>query len=157
MIVRLGFLLLLSGCLFNCGGDSAEEGWEEPTQGLITTVTEVKTDEYKIASEETVPSPADSRIIVNNLTGTSDTFTLEEAKLIEAEGSSASRPIRSAMMGYWGFMMLGRIGRTPSAGAYVNQGAYNNATQRAGQPMKTSARARGGFGSSTRSTRSFGG
>ena len=157
MLLRLALTGLLALLLLACGDSATEEGWEEPTQGLITTVTEVQEDEYKIASEETVPSPADSRIIVNNLEGTSDTFTLDEAKLIEAEGSSASRPIRSAMLGYWGFMMLGRMGGSPGASAYVNQQAYNNANQRAGQPLRTSARARGGFGSGAKSTRSYGG
>lgn len=142
-------------------GDDAE-AYEVPTQGLITTVAEVNPEEYKIASEEPVEYVADSRIIVNELDGSSDTFTLEEARLIEQtvpDTSRTRRPFRSAGLGYWGFLMLGRMGARPSAGAYVNNAAYQQTTNTTGSQMqRTATRARSGYGSgSGKSTRSFGG
>jgi len=110
-----------------------------------------------------VANIADSRIIVENIEGMRDTFTLDEAKLISQvtdPNSSQGRPFRSAGMGYWGFLMLNRMGGTPSAGAYTNGAAHQNATSKAGSRMKSSARSttrtKSGFGSG-KSTRSFGG
>ncbi|WP_116107148.1 hypothetical protein [Lewinella sp. IMCC34191] len=133
----------------------------EPTQGVVTTVREVQPEEYKIADEQPVANVADSRVIVNRLTGTSDTFTLDEVKAIqqtEPDSSRTRRPFRSAGMGYWGFIMLNRMGRTPSASAYTNQSAYQRATNTTGSSLARTSRARSGFGrSSGSSTRSFGG
>ncbi|MGB3801587.1 MAG: hypothetical protein WA952_17350 [Lewinella sp.] len=133
----------------------------EPTQGVITTVREVEPNEYKIADEQTVANVADSRVIVNGLAGTSDTFTLDQVKAIEEtqpENSEARRPFRSAGLGFWGFIMLNRMGRTPSASAYTNQAAYQRATNTTGSNLSRTSRARSGFGrSGGSSTRSFGG
>lgn len=147
--------------LFSCGSDT--ETVQVPTEGLITTVKEVSTDNYKIASEVPVDQIADSRIIVEDLEGARDTFTLEEAKLMNQvtdPNSREGRPFRSAGMGYWGFLMLGRMGGTPSSGAYVNSNAHQRATSSAGTRMSSSARSttrsKSGFGSG-KSSRSFGG
>lgn len=147
--------------LFSCGSDT--ETVQVPTEGLITTVQEVSTDNYKIASEVPVDNIDDSRIIVEDLEGMRDTFTLEEAKLISQvadPNSREGRPFRSAGMGYFGFLMLSRMGGTPSSGAYVNSGAHQSATNNAGTRMSSSARtttrSKSGFGSG-KSTRSFGG
>ncbi|PPK87467.1 hypothetical protein CLV84_0408 [Neolewinella xylanilytica] len=133
----------------------------EPTQGVVTTVREVGPEEYKIASEQPVANVADSRVIVDRMSGSSDTFTLAEVKAIqqtEPDSSRTSRPFRSAALGYFGFMMLNRMGRTPSASAYTNQAAYQRATSTTGGSLSRTSRARSGFGrSGGTSTRSFGG
>lgn len=149
----------LSLGLFRCGSDGVGQEGDEPTQGVITTVEEVAAGDFKIASEEVVPSPEDSRIIVNELSGASDTFTLAEARQIQETSSDTSRvrrPFRSAMLGYWGFMMLNRVGSRPSAGAYTSNTAYQRATSQTGSSLTRTARSRSGFGSGS-STRSFGG
>jgi hypothetical protein len=147
--------------MFSCGSDT--ETVEVPTEGLITTVKEVSTDDFKIESEVPVSNIADSRIIVEDLAGERDTFTLDQAKLISQVAdpdSREGRPFRSAGMGYFGFLMLSRMGGTPGAGAYVNSGAHQSATNNAGSRMKSSARSttrsKSGFGGG-KSTRSFGG
>lgn len=147
--------------LFSCGNNT--ETIQVPTEGLITTVKEVSTDNFKIESEEPVANIADSRVIVEDLAGDRDTFTLDEAKMmaqVADPDSREGRPFRSAGMGYFGFLMLSRMGSTPSAGAYVNSGAHQSATSNAGTRMKSSARSttrsKSGFGGG-KSTRSFGG
>jgi len=149
--------------LFSCGsGEPETETWEVPTQGLITTVKEVSTDDYKIASEEPVSQIADSRIIVEDMAGMRDTFTLDQAKLMASDSTSASsRPFRSARMGFFGYLMLGRMmGGGPRSSAYVNNNAYNRAGNTAGNSMRSSSRkvtrTKSGFGAG-KSTRSFGG
>ncbi|MFT4685845.1 MAG: hypothetical protein ACJATN_000997 [Neolewinella sp.] len=146
---------------FSCGSDS--DTVEVPTEGLVTTVKEVSTGDFKIESEVPVSNIADSRVIVEDLGGNRDTFTLDEAKMVSQVAdpdSRAGRPFRSAGMGYFGFLMLSRMGRTPSAGAYINNGAHQSATSNAGSSMRNSARSttrsKSGFGGG-KSTRSFGG
>lgn len=157
----------LGFALFSCGGSSgnADSGWDEPTTGLVTTVKEVNAGEFKIASEKPVPTVADSRIIVQPMSGKVDTFTLDEAKLIETSSDSTHRRsgVRSARLGFFGYLMLGRMmGGRPSSSAYVNSNAYNRASSGAGTSMRSAARRVGGtsrnsgFGSG-RSTRSVGG
>lgn len=156
-LVSVGLGLSLFSCV-------AEETYQEPTEGLITTVTEVSPDDYKIASEESIDRIEDSRIIVEKMSGARDTFTLEEAKLItqvSSDTSAVSRPFRHAGLGYWGFLMLGRMGgHSVNSGAYVNNSAYSKASATAGSRLtnsaRTTTRSRSGFGAG-KSTRSFGG
>ncbi len=161
LLLPVLFSVGLGFTLFSCGFD--DETIRVPTEGLITTVTEVSQENYKIASEEPVSRVEDSRIIIEKMGGLRDTFTLEEAKLITqvTADTTKTRAFRHAGMGYWGFLMLGRMGtHTPSAGAYVNNNAYNNASTTAGSRLsgsaRTTTRSRSGFGSG-KSTRSFGG
>ncbi len=151
----------LAFTLFSCS--AGDETIQVPTQGLITTVTEISPENYKIAAEEPISRMEDSRIIVEKMNGLRDTFTLEEAKFITqvTSDTTQTRAFRRAGMGYWGFLMLGRMGgHTPSAGAYVNNSAYDKASSTAGSRLNSSARtttrSRSGFGSG-KSTRSFGG
>lgn len=151
--------------LFNCGGSDASEGWDEPTTGLITKVKEVNSGDFKIESEDPVPTVEDSRIIVEPLSGQIDTFTLDEAKLVATTDSTSTRGrgVRSARLGFFGYLMIGRMmGGGPRSSAYVNNNAYNNANNRAGNTMRSTSRRVGGssrnsgFGSG-KSTRSVGG
>ena len=156
--------------LFSCGGDSEE--WSEPTTGVVTTVREVKAGDFKIVSEDPVPTVADSRIILQPLDGNYDTLTLEEAKLVATQvdtTTTRSRGVRRGGMGFFGYMMLGRMmsGHNVSRRAYVNDAAYNRTRTTTGSSVRSSARRTGGssrnsgFGSSTKSsggsTRSYGG
>ena len=161
-LVATGFGVLLFSCT------TSTEEWNEPTTGVITTVREVAPDDFKIVSEDPVPSVADSRIIINPLQGPSDTLTLDEAKAIAATGDTTStgqgrenRAVRRAGMGFFGYMMLGRMMGGVNRGAYVNNNAYNRATSGTGSRMRNSARRVGGSSRNTgfggRSSRSVGG
>ncbi|WP_157974439.1 hypothetical protein [Lewinella sp. IMCC34183] len=152
------FLTVTAGLglgLLRCSGES------EPGQGVVTTVREVAPTEFRIADERPVDQISDSRVIVDRMSGDRDTFTLAEVKAIEQtepDSSRVRRPFHSAGLGYWGFIMLNRMGRTPAASAYTNQAAYQRATGTAGSSLSRTSRARSGFGrSSGTSTRSFGG
>ncbi len=164
----------LSGFFFSCfdnGGDgSSDEGWDQPTTGVITTVREVAAGDFKIASEEPVPSVEDSRVIVQPMNGPVDTLTLAEAKAISESQDTTSgnqdhrRAVRRSSYGFFGYMMLGRMmGGGPSRGAYVNGAAYSRATSTTGSTLRNTSRRVGGsgrnsgFGSGSKSTRSFGG
>lgn len=162
-------LLIIAGLFFAQCSASDNETWQEPTQGVVTTVKEVSPGEYKIADETTVPRVADSRVIVQNLNGEENSYTLEEVKMIQEiapDTSAVNRPFRSAGSGFFGYLLLGRMmmGRSPSAGAYVNQSAYNKANSTTGTSLRNSARTvsrpGGRSGSNyggSRSTRSVGG
>ena len=163
-------LFLLTGLIFTgCSSSTTEtEVVEVPTEGLITTVQEVEAEIFKIEDEVSVADTADSRIIANYMDATSDTFTLEEARLIEASGSTGREGsvVRSAGLGYFGFIMLGRMGGVmPRAGAYTSSSAHSKASSTAGSRMKSSANrvtrtrpssGKSGYGSG-KSTRSYGG
>lgn len=156
--------------LLSCGDNT--ETVQEPTQGLVTTLTEVSEGDYRIASEEAVASVDDSKIILNKMDGTSETITLAEARAMTTSDSTRysseeRRAVRRSGGGFFWFMMYNRMGgHTPRAGAYASQSAYNRSAT-AGSALKSSARTttrtRSGFGSSSRrstggrSTRSFGG
>ena len=161
---RIFVLFLLMATLFNCGSSSETETIEVPTQGLITTVAEVSKDDFKIEDESPVANVDDSRIIAKYMSGQADTFTLDEAKLIQTTAPDTSRrhrSVRAGGMGFWFFLMAGRMGgHTPNSSAYVNQNAYNRANSTAGTAMKNTARstsrAKKGYGSG-KSSRSYGG
>lgn len=163
--------------LYSCGG-SGEVEYEEvvlPTQGLITVVQEVETDLFKIEEEITIPDTAGSLIVANYLDTTSDTFTLAEARLMEANGypGRSGSVMRAASYGLFGYMIARNMGgfgrsaaRRPQPGAYTSKKAYDKTTSKAGKSLNNTAsrtrRARpssgkSGYGSSSKSTRSFGG
>ena len=157
---------------FSGSSDSSSEiTYEEvevPTEGLITTVQEVDTNSFKISDEQAVPTPEDSRIIANYMDNTSDTFTLEEAKLVEAEGENGSNYrssgiVRAATYGFFGYMMGRSMSSRPSAGAYVDPKTHSRVSSNAGSRVTSTARTvsrpsagKSGYGGS-KSTRSYGG
>lgn len=155
-------IALVRSC-FADGGSDDYVTEEIPTQGLITTVTEVEADNFKIASEEPVDQVEDSRIISNYLDGSSDTFTLAEAKLMQVSQDTTRRhrSVRAGSYGLWFFMMSGRFGggHTPRASAYVNNDAYQRTQSNTASRLRSTARTtttRSGYGSG-RSGRSYGG
>lgn len=167
-IPALLLIFLACGLIFtSCGSSSTETVEVEiPTEGLITTVKEVEKDLFKIENEETVADTSDSRIIANYMDMTSDTFTLDQARLMQSSPGREGSVVRSAGMGYFGFIMLGRMGgRAPRAGAYTDPKAHSKASNGAGKKMKSSANrvtrtrpssGKSGYGSG-KSTRSYGG
>ena len=159
--------------LYNCGGSSSDVEYEEvvlPTEGLITVVKEVETDLFKIDDEITIPNTEESLIVANYLDETSDTFTLAEARLMEANGyqGRSGSVMRAASYGFFGYMMMRNMSsaRRPQQGAYTSKQAYDKTSKTAGQSLnKTASRTRrvkpgsgeSGYGSGSKSTRSFGG
>lgn len=172
------YTLFAVSFLYSCGG-SGEVAYEEvvlPTEGLITIVKEVETDVFKIEEEKTIPDTAGSLIVANYLNATADTFTLAEARLMEQNGYTGSNGsvMQAASYGLFGFMIARSMGgfggrsaaRRPQPGAYTSKQAYDKTTKNAGQSLnRTASRTRtakpssgkSGYGSSSRSTRSFGG
>lgn len=169
--------LLVGGYLlysFFAGGSSDDQEYvtEEiaiPTEGLITTVTEVDSSVFKIKDETAVPTVEESRIIAEYMDGAIDTFTLEEAQLYavnQEEGSRyrGSSIMRAASYGLFGYMMGRSMSSRPAANAYVDQNTYNRVTNNTGSRIQSTARrtttskpsGRSGYGGS-RSTRSYGG
>jgi hypothetical protein len=144
---------------------SDEETVEIPTEGTITTVKEVTTDDWKIEDETPVAVPEDSRIIAQYMDGKVDTFTLEQARLVQADstGSTSTRPISrimsAASFGLMGYMLGRSMATPPMASAYSNPGAHARSTASATRMRSTATtvtRPRSGFGGG-RSTRSIGG
>jgi len=165
-------IYVLYNIFFSSSSDSttATETVEVPTEGLITTVQEVDTNLFKISDEQPAPTVEDSRIIANYMSGTSDTFTLDEAKLVDASnqngGSSyrGSGIIRAASYGFFGYMLGRSMSSRPPANAYTDPKTHSRVSNNAGARVASSARTvtrpakgKSGYGNSSRSTRSYGG
>jgi hypothetical protein len=155
-----------------CSSDEPETITEEatiPTEGLITTVKEVQTDQFRIEDEEVVANTEDSRIIAKYMDSTIDTFTLDEAQLVRDTTTTAYRRqssvMRMASFGLMGYLMGRSMGSfRPNSSAYVDQSTYNRVSNGAGQRMQQTARktsvtrpAKGKSGYGSGSTRSYGG
>jgi len=160
-IAFYGALLVfgLYGSLTGCG---SEEMVEVPTKGLITTVKEVQTDQFKIEDEVPVNTIAESRIIAKYMNGNIDTFTIEQAKLYEQSGGSGRGIYRAASAGFFGYMIGRSMSRRPSSGAYVDQKTYDKVNKGAGNTVRSTAKrtpkpSSGKSGYGGKSTRSFGG
>lgn len=178
-LVKGTFLLTISGLVAlhtGCGtGASMEDEWEtvttkEPTGGMVTTVEETKAGEFKIVDEQAVAKKEDSRIIAQYMDGTTDTMTLDQAKLLAGEEKSGHRRsgissvLMYGMMGYW---MGKRMSQPINQSAYKNQQTYNRVNndvnskvQRTAQTKTTRVprNSKTGYGKSSSSrTRSFSG
>jgi hypothetical protein len=167
------FALYFLSTLFNlmCGTSGEEDMEEVPTKGLITTVLEVEKDQFKIEDEQAVENPEQSLIIAKYMDKRVDTFTLEEAKLVQAQEAAGSSTgimgsvVRAAGFGYLGYMLGSRMGgmrgAAPAASAYTNPGVHSRVSSNAGNTIRSSTTrvpraGSSGFGGG-RSTRSFGG
>ena len=147
-----------------CGDPSTEYTTTEvlePTNGIITEVKEMEEDLFRITDENIVPKKEDSRIIAEYMNGTRDTFTLEEAQLVDANNPKRSRMSGILMGGMMGYFM-GKSMSTPiNRSSYASDNAYKKSTTsnqavRATANRKTVKTPRKGYGS-TKSTRSYGG
>ena len=158
----LGSAFMLSS-IVSCGSNVEYQETEvlSPTQGVITEVKEMETDLFKITDETVVPTKEDSRIIAEYMDGVRDTFTLQEAQLVDADHPRRSRTRGVLMAGMMGYMMGKNMGTGTSRAAYANDAAYNKSTKATSSLRSTASRKtvrtpKKGFGSS-RSTRSYGG
>ncbi len=172
-VIRSAFALTIAGTIFSaCSSGSSEQQYElqtkvELTKGLITEVEEVEQDIFKITDETVIENKEDSRIIAAYLDGQRDTFTLEEAKLVDAESATPRRRgmngvLMGGVMGYY----MGRSLSSPiNKGAYKSPQAYQKSQTKAGSTVKQTAKrstvrkpvnSSKGFGGG-KSTRSFGG
>ena len=162
-------LIVFASFFYSCNSspEYIEETVSTPTEGMITTVKEMEKDLFKIEDEQTVPNPVDSRIIANYMDGKRDTFTLQEAQLVDAQNNSSSSGrgiMRAASFGLMGYMMGRSMSSRPKAGAYVDQKTYNRVSKGAGARVQSSAKrtttrkpaGKSGFGGG-KSTRSVGG
>lgn len=167
LIFGIVVFMLIRSCISDSSSSTEYVTEEIPTQGLITTVAEIEKDNFKIESEEPVDQVDDSRIISKYLDGSRDTFTLQEAKLIQTSSDTTRRrrSIGAGSMGFWFFMMSGRMGggHTPRSSAYVNNDAYQRTQNNAGSRLRSTARttntgtrSKSGYGKG-RSGRSYGG
>lgn len=169
-----GAAIVVSISLSSCG--TSEPQYVEEQQivamnnGVVTEVEEVSEDLFKIANETVVDKVEDSRIIAQYLDGARDTFTLEEAKLVDANDNSEGGRRRSMIGsvvqgGLIGYFMGRSLSSSPNPRAYKNSQAYSSATA-GNSKMKSNAtsttvrkpvRSKSGFGKSSGSTRSYGG
>jgi len=88
-----GLLLLNTGC----GGEEYETvevidtlTSEVPTKGIITTIKEVKPNQFAIADEEIVEDTAATKVIVKYLDGRTENLTLAQARARVAPQDSAA-------------------------------------------------------------------
>lgn len=160
LLLAVGFAVMFS--LSSCGGSgSTTETVYDPTQGIITKVKEIESDLFRITDEEIVPAVADSRIIATYLDGVIDTFTLDEARLTDADNPRRSRTRGVLMGGMMGYMM-GKSMNTPvSRAAYASDDSFkksqtNNSKLKSSATKRTVKKSKSGFGSS-RSSKSYGG
>lgn len=159
-LLAVGIAVIFS--LSSCGGSgTTTETVYDPTQGIITKVKEIEADLFRITDEDIVPTVADSRIIATYLDGVIDTFTLDEARLEDADNPRRSRTRGVLMGGMMGYMM-GKSMNTPvSRAAYASDESFKK-SQTTNSKLKSSATKRSvtkskkGFGSS-RSSKSYGG
>lgn len=154
--------------LQSCGGDGkdyVEQTVEDPTQGIIAEIQEVKTDIFKITNEEIIDKRDDSRIIATFMDGKIDTFTLDEIKLTEHTDPRRSMMRSVALGGMMGFMMGRGMGGGLNRSSYANDKAFNKAGSSTTKLRSTATRktvrspkpkSSSGFGKS-KSTKSFGG
>lgn len=158
--------LTLSFLVVSCSNTVTEEQVEF-TQGVITFMEEVEPEQYKIVDEQVVPDKADSKIITSYLDGRRDTMTLYEAQAVSADTSAHHRHRHRT---YYGGLIGFYLGRSasipPSPGVYQNQATYNRVHNNAYSSMQSSARRTSvsrpsnsskGYGSSSKSSRSYGG
>jgi len=153
--------------IISCGGgtSSSDEYTTtteyDPTQGIITEVKETEKDLYKITDETIVATKEDSRIIAEYLDGVRDTFTLEEAQLVDADNPRRSRMRPLLMGGLMGYMMGKSMSTPTSRNAYATDDAYkksqaNNSKLKSTAKTKTVKNKKSGFGK-TKSSKSYGG
>ena len=154
---------LLFGAMLSCGSNVEYQDTEvlTPTQGVITEVKEMETDLFKITDEQVVPTIDDSRIIAEYMDGVIDTFTLQEATLVDADNPRRSRTRGVLMGGMMGYMMGRSMSQGTTRSAYASDAAYKKSSNTTNSLRSTASRKtvrtpKKGFGSS-RSTRSYGG
>lgn len=152
--------------LVSCS-DTATEEKVEFTKGVITFMKEETPEQFKIVDEQIVPNKADSKIITEYLDGHRDTMSLYEAQAVHQDTTQHRRHYHRT---YYGGLMGFYLGRSysvpPSPGVYQDQSTYNRVQNNAGSTLNSTARrttvsrpsnSSKGYGSSSKSSRSYGG
>ncbi|MCB0633178.1 MAG: hypothetical protein R2824_11195 [Saprospiraceae bacterium] len=153
--------------LVSCS-DTVSEEQVEFTQGVITFMEEVTPEQYKIVDEQIVDNKEDSKIITQYIDGHRDTMTLYEAQVVNQDTTTQQR--RYYHRTYYGGLMGYYLGRShsvpPSPGVYQDPSTYNRVQNSTGSTLQRTARrtmvsrpskSSSGFGSSSKSSRSYGG
>lgn len=163
-IYVFSLITILSSCKSE-GADYVDTVVEEPTQGVLAEIEEVKQDIFKIVDEEVIDKREDSRIVANFMDGTRDTFTLDEISLTQQSDSRGSAIRSIAMGGMLGYMMGRGLGSPLSRSAYKSDAAFNKSSTSGSSAMRSTATrktvrtpkpAGSGYGKS-KSSRSYGG
>lgn len=160
LLLAVGIAVIFS--LSSCGSSgSTTETVYDPTQGIITKVKEIEADLFRITDEEIVPTVAESRIIASYLDGVIDTFTLDEARLEDADNPRRSRTRGVLMGGMMGYMMGKNMNTPVSRAAYASDDSFKksqttNSKLKSSATKRTVTKSKKGFGSS-RSSKSYGG
>ncbi len=155
--------LAISG-MIACGNSTEYNSEGEtlpPNMGIVTEVKEMKQDLFRITDERIIDKREDSRIIAEYMDGIRDTFTLQEAQLVDAENPRRSGVSSVLMGGMMGYMMGRSLGSPINRSAYANDAAFqksqsNNKVVRSAVSTHRAKSGKSGFGSK-KSTRSYGG
>lgn len=167
-ILALFFGLILQSCSSDDGAprfkDVEEIEVRESSQGVISEIDEVEPgDTYKVLNEEVIDNKADSKAIVHNLNGTTDTLSFAKMSESGYQSRSGLRPFLMGTLAASFFSRnMGSSSLNPSN--YKNTDAFNkskgmrssmmsNATTR---KVKVPGKKSKGYGKS-KSFRSFGG
>ncbi|MBN8683783.1 MAG: hypothetical protein J0L99_14160 [Chitinophagales bacterium] len=146
LFVAVSALLVAGGCGSDNGSDWETVTVQEPTQGVITTISEKTDGSYEIIDEKVIPERKDSRVIVQRQSGKTDTMTLEAAKgLVSPQDTVATHTRTSTTINHhhhssfggvlwWGTMgyLMGRNMNTPSYNGIYRSGfnpTYGNSSQ----------------------------
>ena len=102
LILALFFGLVLQSCSSDDGSprfkDVEEIEVKESNQGVISEIDEIEPgDTYTVINEEVIDRKADSKAIVHNLNGTTDTLSF--AKMSESGYQSTRSGLRPFLMG----------------------------------------------------------
>ena len=147
------------------GSDYIEETLEEPTQGIKLELKETEKDLFKITDEEILDKREDSQVIANYMDETSDTFTLDEIKVMNASNPQGSLLRTAAYAGLFGYMMGRPMGSGVNRSAYANDKAYSKSSTAGRSQLRSTARktkvrrptaSKKGYGGG-KSTKSYGG
>lgn len=164
VMMTLGISLCLTSCKSETQ-DYIDTVVEEPTQGVIAEIEEVKQDVFKINNEELIDSRENSRIYALFMDGSRDTFTLEEIQLTEYNDPKRSAIRGIAMGGMLGYMMGRGLGSPLNRSAYKSDASFNKSNSTGTSSLKSTATRRtvrtpkpkgSGFGKS-KTSRSYGG
>lgn len=120
--------------------DYIEETLEEPTQGIMVELQEMEKDMFKITDEEILERREDSQIIANYMDNTSDTFGIEEVKLMSQNDPRRSFIRTAAYAGLFGYMMGRPMSSGVSRAAYASDNSFNKSNTTGQSQLKSTAR-----------------
>lgn len=126
------------------------------TQGVITFMREVDSNDFKIIHEIVVSNKADSKIITTNLDGSVDTLSLDKARALDTTNTRERRYHRTFYGGMFGYMIGRSMGSPLNRSSYSSPSSYSNSTNSTTRMRSSISKPRTSFGSG-KSFKSFGG